>query len=88
MEIIREFMDIESARSTGRRAFGEMVEFLTDSKTCRTLLVQKTDRLTRNFEDQVLLNRLKIEIYFVKSGTVLSKDARAQTKFITESRSI
>ena len=81
-EIVREFIDIESAKSTGRKEFGKMVEFLRRSKTCRTILVEKTDRLSRNFEDEVVLNQLDLEIHFVKTGSVLSKDARAQTKFM------
>jgi site-specific DNA recombinase len=81
-EIAEEFVDIESAKSTGRKQFGNMVAFLRRSKTCRTILVEKTDRLSRNFEDEVLLDSLNLEIHFVKTGTVLSKDARAQTKFM------
>jgi site-specific DNA recombinase len=81
-EVVQEFVDIESAKSAGRREFGNMVEFLRRSKTCRTILVEKTDRLSRNFEDQVVLNRLDLEIHFVKTGTVLSKNAKAQTKFM------
>ena len=82
MEIVREFIDIESAKATGRKAFGEMLNFLERSKNCRTILVEKTDRLSRNFEDEVLLNRLDLVIHFVKTGTVLSRSARAQTKFM------
>ena len=81
-EIVRAFIDIESAKSTGRKEFGKMLEFLKRSKNCRTILVEKTDRLSRNFEDEVLLNQLDLEIHFVKTGSVLSKDARAQTKFM------
>ena len=82
MEIVREFIDIESAKAAGRKAFGEMLGFLGHSKNCSTVLVEKTDRLSRNFEDEVSLNRLDLEIHFVKTGTVLSKNARAQTKFM------
>jgi DNA invertase Pin-like site-specific DNA recombinase len=81
-QIEREFIDVESAKATGRKEFGKMLEFLSRSKTCRTILVEKTDRLSRNFEDQVLLNKLDLETHFVKTGTVLSKNAKAQTKFM------
>ena len=81
-QIEREFIDVESAKTTGRKEFGKMLEFLSRSKTCRTILVEKTDRLSRNFEDQVLLNKLDLEIHFVKTGTVLSRNAKAQTKFM------
>jgi site-specific DNA recombinase len=59
-----------------------MLSFLRHSRNCSTVLVEKTDRLSRNFEDEVSLNRLDLEIHFVKTGTVLSKNARAQTKFM------
>jgi len=81
-EIIHEFVDVESAKNPGRREFGKMVEFLKSCRNCRTILVEKTDRLYRNFEDSVLLEKLDIEIHFVKTGTVLSKNAKAQTKFM------
>ena len=81
-EVLREFVDVETAKTTGRKSFGEMLEFLRKSKNCHTVLVEKTDRLYRNFEDQVFLEKLGTEIHFVKTGTVLSKNAKAQTKFM------
>ena len=59
-----------------------MLRFLETSKNCNTVLVEKTDRLYRNFEDQVYLEKLGAEIHFVKTGSVLSKNAKAQTKFM------
>jgi DNA invertase Pin-like site-specific DNA recombinase len=81
-EVVDEFIDIETAKSIGRKRFGEMVKFVGKSMNCRTILVEKTDRLYRNFEDQVRLEKLDIEIHFVKTGNVLSKNAKAQTKFM------
>jgi DNA invertase Pin-like site-specific DNA recombinase/chorismate mutase len=81
-EIVREFIDIETAKTTGRKEFGEMVKFIGKSMNCRTILVEKTDRLYRNFEDSVRLEKLDIEIHFVKTGNILSKNAKAQTKFM------
>jgi DNA invertase Pin-like site-specific DNA recombinase len=82
IDVVREFVEIESAKSTGRKEFGRMLEFFARSKECRTILVEKTDRLSRNFDDAVALNRLDVEVHFVKTGTVLSKNAKAQTKFM------
>jgi DNA invertase Pin-like site-specific DNA recombinase len=81
-EVVREFIDIETAKTVGRKEFGEMVKFIAKSMDCRTILVEKTDRLCRNFEDSVRLEKLDIEIHFVKTGNILSKNARAQTKFM------
>ncbi|HKS82382.1 MAG TPA: recombinase family protein, partial [Candidatus Acidoferrales bacterium] len=49
--VLREFVDVETAKTTGRKQFGEMVRFLRDHKACRVVLVEKTDRLYRNFRD-------------------------------------
>ena len=81
-EVVREFVDIETAKTAGRKEFGEMVKFIGKSLNCRTILVEKTDRLYRNFEDQIRLEKLDIEIHFAKTGNILSKNAKAQTKFM------
>ena len=80
IRIVREFIDVETAKTTGRKSFGEMVDFLRRSRDCRTLLVEKTDRLYRNFRDAATLEDLEIEIHFVKENQVLSKDSRSQVK--------
>ena len=81
-EVLKEFVDVETAKTTGRKAFGEMVEFLRKSRNCRTILVEKTDRLYRNFDDAVLLEKLGVEIHFAKTGEIISKDAKAQVIFM------
>jgi DNA invertase Pin-like site-specific DNA recombinase len=43
--IVRTFEDVETANVSGRKQFGEMVKWLKKNRTCRTLLVEKTDRL-------------------------------------------
>ncbi len=79
-EVLREFVDVETAKSTGRKAFGEMLEFLKKSKNCRTVLVEKTDRLYRNMRDAVTVEDLDTEIHFVKENQILSKNSRSQDK--------
>jgi site-specific DNA recombinase len=79
--IEREFVDVETAKTTGRKSFGEMVQFLKRSRgSVRTVLVEKTDRLYRNFRDAVTLEDLETEIHFVKENQVLSKNSRSQDK--------
>jgi site-specific DNA recombinase len=77
---VREFVDVETAKTTGRKSIGEIVEFLKKSRSCRTVLVEKTDRLYRNFRDAVTLEDLETEIHFVKENQVLSKHSRSQDK--------
>lgn len=81
--IAAEFVDIETAKASGRTGFSEMLAFLrTNARTCRTLLVEKTDRLYRNLKDWVTLDELDLEIHFVKEGVVLSADSRSSEKFM------
>jgi hypothetical protein len=44
-------------------------------------LVEKTDRLYRNYKDRVLIDDLEVEIHFVKDGRVIGKDSRPSDKF-------
>src|ERR1035437_8792104 len=82
-EVAQEFVDVETAKRAGRTAFGEMVEFLRRRhKTCRTILVEKTDRLYRNLRDYVTLDDLDLEVHFAKEGFVLSDDSRSTEKFM------
>lgn len=81
--IVREFVDIETAKASGRTQFGEMLAFLkANSMLCRTLLVEKTDRLYRNVRDWVTLDELDVEIHFVKENTVISRDSKSSEKFV------
>src|SRR5215469_15504656 len=80
--IAREFMDVETAKTTGRKSFGEMVEFLEHSKNCRVVLVEKTDRLYRNFRDAVTLEELDLEIHLIKENEIISKNAKSHAKFV------
>lgn len=50
--------------------------------SCRTVLVEKTDRLYRNLKDWVTLDELDLEIHFVKENIVLSPDSRSSEKFM------
>jgi site-specific DNA recombinase len=81
-EVIREFLDVETAKRAGRTGFGEMIAFLTRNSKCRVLLVEKTDRLYRNLKDYVILDDLDIDIHLVKEGQILSRDSRSSEKFM------
>ena len=80
-QIVREFVDIETAKTTGRKAFGEMLEFIGKSH-CKVILVEKTDRLYRNFRDCVTLEDLEAEIHLVKENQVIAKDSKSTTRLI------
>src|SRR5437588_1121568 len=79
---VKEFIDIETAKASGRQNFEGMVRFLKNDRESRNVLVEKTDRLYRNLRDAVTLEDLDVEIHLVKEGQVISKDAKSQTKLI------
>ena len=79
--IEKEFIDVETAKASGRLNFNEMVNYLKKHPGIRILLVEKTDRLYRNLKDWVLLDELNIEIHLVKEGVVLSQDSKSSEKF-------
>ena len=85
-EIVHEFIEVESAKAAGRKRFAEMVAFFKRNRSCRVLLVEKTDRLYRNCRDALTLEDLNIKIHFVKENETLSKDARSQVKFMHDIR--
>ena len=81
INVFQEFVDVETAKAAGRSGFGEMIALLRKMKNCRTLLVEKTDRLYRNFRDYVTVEELGLEVHFVKEGVVLAPDSRSAEKF-------
>ena len=42
--------------------------------SCRTILVEKTDRLYRNIRDWITVDDLDLTVHFVKENAVVSKD--------------
>jgi site-specific DNA recombinase len=59
-----------------------MLDLLHKSHNVKTILVEKTDRLYRNFKDYVRLEELDLEVHFVKEGEILSKQSGSHVKFI------
>jgi len=82
LTVVREFIDVETAKQAGRANFGEMIRFLQKNPAVKIILVEKTDRLYRNFKDYVTIDDLDLEIHLVKEGEVLSKDSKSHQKFI------
>lgn len=49
--VAREFVDVETAKQSGRTNFEEMLRYLKSHPSVRKVLVEKTDRLYRNLKD-------------------------------------
>ncbi len=80
--VVQEYVDVETAKQTGRAAFGEMVAYLKAHPSVRVMLVEKTDRLYRNLKDWVTVDELDVELHFPKEGVVLSRESRSSEKFM------
>ena len=80
--IVKELVDVETAKQTGRAGFGAMLTFLKTDPSCRTILVEKTDRLYRHPKDWVLIEELQLDLHFVTENVVLRPDARSSEKFM------
>ncbi|MDQ6891130.1 MAG: recombinase family protein [Acidobacteriota bacterium] len=80
--ILEEFVDVETAKTTGRHGFTSMLAYLKRHPACRTVLVEKTDRLYRNLKDWVTIDEHDLEIHFVKENLVHSQDSRSSEKFL------
>jgi len=82
----KEFIEVETAKRAGRTKFGEMLEFLKKDKSIKHVLVEKTDRLLRNFTDyghiEHLVDSSQITIHLVKEGSVINKDSGSGPKLI------
>jgi Resolvase, N terminal domain len=87
--VAQEYIDIETAKQTGRAAFGEMIAYLKAHPSVRVMLVEKTDRLYRNLKDWVTVDELDVEIHFVKgSPSKSSASSRTAVPFAAFSRPV
>jgi DNA invertase Pin-like site-specific DNA recombinase len=82
VRIAEEFLDAETAKTTGRPGFATMIAYFKQHPQCRVLLVEKTDRLYRNFKDYVTVDELNVEIHFVKENVILTNQSRSSEKFV------
>jgi site-specific DNA recombinase len=85
--VLAEYTDIETAKRSGRTQFTDMVKFFKGEArkkagACRTLLVEKTDRLYRNFKDYVTLDELELDVHLVKENDILSPDSKSHQKLL------
>lgn len=81
VDVAQEFTEAETAKQSGRRAFGEMLRFL-EANPGHVILVEKVDRLYRNFADYVKVDHLGVELHFVKDGMVIGEGSKSQDKFM------
>lgn len=77
---------METAKRSGRTAFGQMIKFMQKNPSVSHILVEKTDRLYRNLKDRVLIDDLGCVVHFVKEGQIISRDSKSSEKFTHDTK--
>lgn len=86
-EVKKTFSISESASGNSqRKTFKEMLTYLSKNNI-KVLIVEKTDRLTRNHKDAVAINEWvekdpERQVHFVKENFILRRDSKSNEKFI------
>ena len=81
--IAQEFTDVETAKASGRTNFNQMLLYLKKHHAvCRTILVEKTDRLYRNIKDYATVDEFDVEVHFVKENEIISRSSRSNEQFV------
>ena len=85
---VKKVFSISESASGGvqRKTFNEMLSYLVINDI-KILVVEKTDRLTRNHKDAVAINEWvekdsERQVHFVKENFILRKDSRSNEKFV------
>jgi DNA invertase Pin-like site-specific DNA recombinase len=81
IKIVKTFRDSETAKRAGRTDFNLMLQYIKENDV-GLILVEKTDRLYRNFKDYVTIDDLDVEVHLIKENQILSRNSRSHEKFI------
>jgi DNA invertase Pin-like site-specific DNA recombinase len=79
-KVLAEYEESETAKQSGRTEFRKMLRLLGKDGSIDAILVEKTDRLYRNFYDVAKVEELGRTIHFVKDGQILSPDAKSSDR--------
>ncbi|PIW37274.1 MAG: hypothetical protein COW24_01050 [Candidatus Kerfeldbacteria bacterium CG15_BIG_FIL_POST_REV_8_21_14_020_45_12] len=89
--VVKEFEDVESAKAQGRKSFLAMIEYVK-ANDIKYILVEKTDRLHRNFQDYVLIEELteqhNVTLFLVKENTSIGKESKSSEKLMYGMRTL
>ncbi len=80
IEIIAEFSEAETAKQSGRTEFNNMLKFLKKHQNITHILVEKTDRLYRNFNDYVTIDESIYTVHLIKEGKIISPNSSSTAK--------
>lgn len=80
------FIEAESAKQSGRPRFQALIQSIRKARQPVILLVDKSDRLTRNLDDGATIRRLVrqngLEVHKVREGQILNAKSKSTEKFM------
>lgn len=79
--VVKEFVDVQSAKNSKRKAFNEMIGFIGSNGT-KKIITEKVDRFSRNFKDADIIESLGVEVHLVKENEIISSNSTSHTKLI------
>ena len=83
--IVHNFRVIESASREGRKVFNEMID-LALNFGIKNLIFKNTDRMSRNYQDLVriekLIDRDRFDIHFYQSNLVINENSSYNDRFL------
>lgn len=89
--IVKEFEDVETAKAAGRKSFQAMLEYVK-KEGIKYILVEKTDRLHRNFQDYVLIEELTekydVTLFLVKENNSIGRESKSGEKLMYGMRTL
>ena len=74
IKLVKIFEESKTAGKAGRKAYNEMLSYLREHKI-NTVLVEKTDRLYRNFKDYVIIDESIYTVHLVKERIIISPES-------------
>lgn len=84
--VVHEFIDVETAKKAGRTQFNMMIQLLEQDTSIKHILVEKTDRLLRNFFDQALvidlIDKLNVRVHLIKESSIQTKNSKSSDKLM------
>lgn len=90
-DVVQEFEEAETAKDAGRKAFNAMLAFLRKEKA-KYILVEKTDRLHRNFRDYATIEDVieehGITVHFVKEAVAIGTESKSSDKLMYGMRTL
>lgn len=88
LEILQEFEDAASAKKgSDRRQFEAMLAYIADNRGVE-IVVEKVDRLQRNFVDWVRIDEHKPVIHFVNEGIVADENCPSHSRLFLDLRTV